>query len=131
MSITKIAIQRYFVNIPYLYVAGESDVYGRIDVSKPAILGGRVTFTLTLNRTCSQQYWQYPYRNTNQVFHYEENTIDIGEFNNTFTLTLINAMSTYHKTNISFYCDSDVPLDTVRLDLIGKQKHHKVCMSRK
>jgi len=120
-------------------VAGASDVYGKIDVSNPAILGGQVTFAITLNRTCSnytgKYNWQYTLQNIKQVFYPEDNVIIIenttGKVNTTYTLTLMNATSTYHKTNISFYCDSGVLVDTVTLDLIGKQNHHNVCMCRK
>jgi len=131
---TKRAIQKYiymlfFILYNYKYVyhildaADASDVYDTIDVSDPAILGGRVTFTIMLKRTCSQSKWQYRLGNANQVF-IEDTTIIIvnktGKVNNTYTLTLMNATSTYHKTNISFYCDSQVPVDTVTLNLIGK-----------
>ena len=109
--------------IIFLDAADASDVYDTIDVSDPASLGGRVTFTIMLKRTCSQSKWQYRLGNANQVF-IEDTTIIIvnktGKVNNTYTLTLMNATSTYHKTNISFYCDSQVPVDTVTLNLIGK-----------
>jgi len=99
------------------------------------MLGGQVTFTITLNRTCSQTDWHYKCGNANQLFYPEDNAIIIenttGNVNTTYTLTLMKATSTYHKTNISFHCGSEDPVDTVRLDLIGKQKHHNVCMCRK
>jgi len=105
-------------------VADASDEYDKIDVSEPAILGGRVTFKITLKRTCPQNNWLYTFQSFNRVF-YEDNTIIIGKVNNTgkdtstYTLTLMNATSDYHKLKISFYCDSE-PVDTVTLDLIGK-----------
>ena len=131
---TKRAIQKYiccylyYIHV-YKYVyhildaADASDVYDTIDVSDPAMLGGRVTFTIMLKKTCSQSKWQYRLGNANQMF-IEDTTITIvnkpGKVDNTYKLTLMNATSTYHKTNISFYCDSQVPVDTVTLNLIGK-----------
>jgi len=118
-------------------VADASDEYAKIDVSEPAILGGRVSLTIMLKKTCSvAHYWQYTFQNANQVFSADNATI-IEKVNNTgrvnttyqYTLTLMNATSNY-KT-ISFYCDSEVPIDTVTLDLIGKQKYHNVCMCSK
>ena len=106
-------------------------------MSEPAILGGRVTLTITLKKTCSVAYnWQYTFRNEPQMFHADNATLIekvnyTERVNTTYRLTLMNAKSDY-KTNISFYCDSEeVPMDTVTLDLIGKQKHHNVCMCSK
>jgi len=121
-----------------LNVLGASDVYGKIDVSKPAIFGGQVTFTITLNRTCSLNDWQYTFGHAKEIFYADNTTITMkvnttGKVNNTYTLTLMNATSTYHNTNISFFCHSESqdPVDTVTFHLIGKQKHHNVCMCRK
>ena len=116
-------------------VADASDGYDKIDVSETAILGGRVTLTITLKTTCSVAYnWRYTFQNAPQMFHADNATIiekvNYTEIVNTtyrYTLTLMNAKSDY-KTNISFYCDSEVPVDTVTLDLKGKQKHHNVYM---
>ena len=131
-------IQVLFIYIILADVADASDGYDKIDVSEPAILGGQVTLTITLKKTCSVAYnWQYTFQNANQVFSADNATI-IEKVNYTervnttyrYTLTLMNAKSDY-KTNISFYCDGEVPVDTVTLDLIGKQKHHNVCMRSK
>jgi len=114
-------------------VADASDGYDKIDVSEPAFLGGRVTLTITLRKTCLvAHYWQYAFQNANQVFSADNATIIekvnyTERVNTTYTLTLMNATSDY-KTNISFYCASEVPIDTVTLDLKGKQKHHNVYM---
>jgi len=104
--------------------ANEKDAYGKIYFSAPAILGGQVTFTITMQRGCSQyDNWYYTlyYSNsyTKQMFHDDNNTTIIRNDKNTYTLTLNNATSTYHKSNISFVCDQ-IPIDTVTLDLIGK-----------
>jgi len=118
-------------------VADASEGYDKIDVSKPAILGGRVTLTITLRKTCSMKHiWGYTFKNASQMFFADNATIiekvnNTGRVNTTYTLTLMKATSVYHKTNISFYCDSRVPVDTVTLDLIGKQTHHKVCICSK
>ena len=110
-----IAIYVYHI----LDVADARDTYDKIRVSEPAILRGRVTFTITLKRTCLPNNWKYTFNNTEHLF-YEDDSISIGEVNNTYTLTLVNAAPTYKKTNILFYCNSQVPVDTVTLDLIGK-----------
>ena len=73
------------------------------------------------------------------MFYSEDNAIIIEnstrKVKTTYTLTLMNATSTYHNTNISFYCHSESqdPVDTVTLDLISKQKHHNVfaCVENK
>jgi len=119
-------------------VADASDGYDKIDVSETAILGGRVTLTITLKTTCSvAQNWRYTLQNATPQVFFADNATIIGKvnyterINTTYTLTLMNATSVYHTSNISFFCDGEVPVDTVTLDLIGKQKHHNVCICSK
>jgi len=101
-------------------VADASEAYEEVDVSAPAILGGQVTFTITMQKNCLQPLsWQYTFRNATKVFYNDGNTITIRKDNSTYTLTLKNATSNYHKSNITFICDQ-IPIDTVTLDLIGK-----------
>jgi len=103
-----------------LGVANANEAYGKIDVSVPAIVGGPVTFTITMQGNCSQyDNWHYTIQNSKQFFHNDDNTTIIRKDKNTYTLTLNNATSTYHKSNISFVCYR-IPKDTVTLDLIGK-----------
>jgi len=76
------------------------------------------------------------FQNAKQMFYVDNTTViekvyTTGEVNTTYSLTLVNAAPTLSKTYILFYCASEDPVDTVMLDLIGKQKHHNVCMCRK
>jgi len=108
-------------------VADTSKTYGKVDVSVPAIIGGQVTFTITMQRGCSHfDNWHYTFKNTKQIFHEDGNTVDIKKNNNTYTLTLKNATSTYHKSNITFQCHQN-QTDTVTLELIGKCIFQNVC----
>ena len=101
-------------------VADASKTYGKIDVSAPAIVGGQVTFTITMQRGCSQfDNWHYTFQKTKQIFHDDGNTVVIRKNENTYTLTLKNATSAYHKLNITFQCHQN-PTDTATLELIGK-----------
>ena len=101
-------------------IANANEAYGKIVVSAPAIEGGPVTFTITMQRNCSQyDNWHYTAKNSTQLFHNDDNTTIIRKDKNTYTLTLNNATSTYHKSNISFVCYR-IQKDTVTLDLIGK-----------
>ena len=101
-------------------VANANEDYGKIVVSAPAIEGRPVTFTITMQRNCTQNdNWHYTIQNSTQLFHNDDNTTIIQKNKNTYTLTLNNASSTYHKLNISFVCDR-IPIDTVTLNLIGK-----------
>jgi len=105
-------------------------------VSKPAILEGQVNFTITVNRLCSHYNWLYMLQNAKDVFYVDNTTIiqkvnKTGEVNTTYSLILMKATSNYNKLNISFGCDNKDSVDTVTLDLIGKQKHYNVCMCRK
>jgi len=108
-------------------VADASEAYEKVDVSAPAILGGQVTFTITMQKNCSHPFsWQFTFRNATEVFYDDGNTIIIRKDKNTYTLTLMNATSNYHKSNITFICDQ-IPIDTVTLDLIGKSIFQNVC----
>ena len=101
-------------------VANANKTYGKIDVSAPANVGGQVTFTITMQRNCSQNdSWHYTINETKQLFHYDDSTTLIRKDKNTYTLTLKNATLTYHKSNISFGCDN-IPVDTVTLEFRGK-----------
>jgi len=109
-------------------VANANEAYEKIDISAPAIVGGQVTFTISMQRNCSQyDNWHYTINKTTQLFQDGNNTITIRNDKNTYTLTLKNATSTYHKLNISFVCDKNTT-DTVSLDLRGEFKLHIVCM---
>jgi len=115
----------YISNICIMYimvsgVANANKADGKIDVSAPAIAGGQVTFTITMQRNCSgKDNWHYTVQNARQLFHDDNNTVIIRKDTNTYTLTVKNATSTYHKSNISFVCDK-FTLDTVTLDFSGK-----------
>jgi len=103
-----------------LGVAEASEAYGKIYVSAPTILGGQVTFTIKMQRNCSHtDNWQYSYSLAKQVFYNDGKTTIIRKDNNTYTLTIKNATSNDHKSNIWFVCDQ-IPIDNVTLDLIGK-----------
>jgi len=110
-------------------VANAKEAYGKIDVSAPAIVGGQVTFRITMMMNCSHtDNWHYTIGNiSKQLFHVDNSTTIIRKDKNTYTLTLKNATSTYHKSNISFVC-GQIPIDTVTLDLRGKLKLYNVCM---
>ena len=103
----------------YLGVAYAKEVYGKIDVSYPVLIGGQVTFKITLQRTC-QQYgnWQLTFQGTRQMFYNGKETT-IMKVNTTYILTLKNATSTYHRSDILFLCDGKM-VDIVTLDLVGK-----------
>ena len=103
----------------FLGVADASDAYGKIDVSVPAIFGGRVTFTITLQRTCPFYNWKYSFQNAWQMFYDDDESTVLDKVNTTYMLTLKNATSTYHQSNISFLCDV-YTVDTVTLELISK-----------
>jgi len=108
-------------------VADASEAYEKVVVSAPAILGGQVTFTITMQKNCLHPLsWQYTFRNATKVFYNDGNTITIRKDNSTYTLTLKNATSNYHKSNITFVCDQ-IPIDTVTLDLICKSIFQNVC----
>jgi len=102
-----------------LGVADASDAYGKIDVSVPAIFGARVTFTITLKRTCPYYKWQYSFQNARQMFYDDDESIVLEKVNKTYVLTLKNATPIYHQSNISFLCDVHT-VDTVTLELISK-----------
>ena len=107
-----------YIMVSGLAYANKAD--GKIDVSAPAIVGGQVTFTITMQRNCSQyDNWYYTIYDTKQMFHDDNNLTIIRKDKNTYRLTLNNATSTYHKSNISFVCDQ-ILIDTVTLDLISK-----------
>jgi len=99
--------------------ANANEAYEKIDVSAPAIVGGQVTFRITMQRNCSHSdTWNYTIQHANQLFHDDNSTI-IRKDKNTYTLTLKNATSTFHKLKISFVCDQNT-IDTVMLDLRGR-----------
>jgi len=100
--------------------ANANEAYEKIVVSAPAIEGGQVTFTITMQRNClHNDTWHYTFQNAKYWFYGDGNTTIIREDKNTYTLTLKNVSSTYHKSNISFVCDQKT-IDTVTLDLISK-----------
>jgi len=56
-------------------LANANDAYAKISVSAPAILGEQITFTITMQRNCSQyDNWHYTIQNSTQLFHNDDNT---------------------------------------------------------
>ena len=58
--------------------ANANEAYGKIVVTAPAILGGQVTFTITI-QNCSHENWHYTFTGSTELFYDDANTTIIRE----------------------------------------------------